>query len=79
MQNVSREDYSPSVSSLSRMDSVLGGPRTAPASIVDFPTDVLALKEPHFSSVADLEKLWEATNGQEPENVIGDFDLRMSR
>ena len=79
VQNVSREEYNPSMYSPSRNNSVTGGPRTAPASIVEFPSDVLALKEPHFSSVKDLEKLWEATNGTEPENVLGDFDLRMSR
>lgn len=78
-QNVSREDYSPNVSSPSRMDSILGGPRTAPTSMVDFPMDVLTLKEPQFSSVPELERLWAATNGQEPETVQGDFDLRMSR
>ncbi len=78
-QNVSREEYNPSMYSPSRNNSVTGGPRTAPASIVEFPSDVLALKEPHFSSVKDLEKLWEATNGTEPENVLGHFDLRMSR
>lgn len=78
-QNISREDYSPSVSSPSRMDSALGGPRTAPASMVDFPADVLALREPQFSTVPQLEKLWAATNGQEPDIVAGDFDLRMSR
>ena len=78
-ENVSRDDYIPSRSP-SRLDEALGGPRTAPASIVNFPLDVLAVKEPQFSSVAELEKLWAATNGaQEPGTLIGDFDLRMSR
>src|SRR5277367_866455 len=39
-ENVSREDYIPSRSP-SRLDEALG-PRTAPASIVDFPMDIFA-------------------------------------
>lgn len=77
-ENVSREEYIPSRSP-SRLDEALG-PRTAPASIVNFPMDIFAKKEPTFSSVPELEKLWAATNGgHDPETVIGDFDLRMSR
>jgi hypothetical protein len=77
--NVSREDYIPSRSP-SRLDEALGGPKTAPASIVDFPLDILAVKEPQFSSVAQLEKLWAATNGgHDPQTMTGDFHLRMSR
>jgi hypothetical protein len=77
-ENVSREDYIPSRSP-SRLDEALG-PRTAPASIVDFPIDIFAKREPTFSSVPELEKLWAATNGgHDPETVVGDFDLRMSR
>jgi hypothetical protein len=77
-ENVSREDYIPSRSP-SRLDEALG-PRTAPASIVDFPTDIFARREPTFSSVPELEKLWAATNGgHDPETMAGDFDLRMSR
>jgi hypothetical protein len=78
-ENVSRDDYIPSRSP-SRLDEALGGPKSAPASIVNFPLDVLAVKEPQFSSVTQLEKLWAATNGaHDPETIIGDFDLRMSR
>ena len=77
-ENVSREDYNPARSP-SRLDEALG-PRTAPASIVDFPVDGLAMREPNFSSVSELAKLWAATNGAiEPETTIGEFDLRMSR
>jgi hypothetical protein len=77
-ENVSREDYIPSRSP-SRLDEALG-PRTAPASIVDFPTDIFAKREPTFSSVPELERLWAATNGgHDPETMAGDFDLRMSR
>src|SRR5256885_13775123 len=60
--NVSQQEYNPSRSP-SRMDEALGGPRTAPASIVDFPSDVLSVKEPKLSSVRELEKLWTASNG----------------
>ena len=77
-ENVSREDYIPSRSP-SRLDEALG-PRTAPASIVDFPIDIFAKREPTFSSVPELERLWAATNGgHDPETLAGDFDLRMSR
>ena len=76
-QNTTRQDYSPSVTPL-QLDQTLG-PRTVPASVLNFPSDVLDLKEPRFSTVAELEKLWDATNGQDPETVIGDFDLRMAR
>jgi hypothetical protein len=77
-ENVSREDYIPSRSP-SRLDEALG-PRTAPASIVDFPVDIFAKREPTFSSIPELERLWAATNGgHDPETMIGDFDLRMSR
>ena len=75
---MSREEYNPSRSP-SRLDEALG-PRTAPASIVDFPVDVPFMKEPKFSSISELEKLWAATNGAiEPDTTIGEFDLRMSR
>lgn len=78
-ENVSREEYVPSRSP-SRLDEALGGPKTAPASIVDFPLDIFPAKEPHFSSIAELEKLWAATNGgHDPGTMTGDFDLRMSR
>jgi hypothetical protein len=77
-ENVSREDYIPSRSP-SRLDEALG-PRTAPASIVDFPVDIFAKREPTFSSIPELERLWAATNGgHDPETMVGDFDLRMSR
>jgi hypothetical protein len=76
--NVSRQEYNPSRSP-SRLDESLG-PRTAPASIVDFPIDVFPMKEPKFSTVSELETLWAATNGAiDPETMIEDFDLRMSR
>jgi hypothetical protein len=76
--NVSRDDYIPSRSP-SRLDEALG-PRTAPASIVNFPMDIFTKREPTFSSVPELEKLWAATNGgHDPETMIEDFDLRMSR
>ena len=78
-ENVSREDYGSSVASPSRLDNALGGPKTAPASIINFPADVLALKETHVSSVRELEKLWKATNGYEPDSTLGSFDLKMSR
>jgi hypothetical protein len=78
-QASSREDYSPHLTSPSQLDEVLGGAKTAPSSIIDFPMDDPAIKGPTFSSVQELDRLWEATNGQEPDAVISDFDLQMSR
>ena len=75
--NTTRQDYSPSITP-SQLDQTLG-PKTVPASVLNFPADVLDLKEPRFSTVAELEKLWDATNGLDPESVIGDFDLQMAR
>lgn len=78
-QVVSREEYSPHLVSPSQMDEVLGGVKTAPSSIINFPMDDAAFKIPRFSSPQELDKLWEATNGQEPELVLAGFDLQMSR
>jgi len=69
---ISREDYR---SSLLAPPSI----RTAPASIVSFPPDVLSLRQPRFSSSKELEKLWEATQGSEPSHTIKTFDLEMAR
>jgi hypothetical protein len=78
-QVVSREEYSPNMTSPSRLDEVLGGAKTAPSSVLDFPMDDLAVKTPRFSSARDLDRLWGATNGQEPDSCLTGFDLHMSR
>jgi hypothetical protein len=78
-QIASREEYSPRLASPSQLDEVLGGAKTAPSSVLDFPMDDAAPKLPTFSSAQDLARLWEATNGQEPDRVASGFDLQMSR
>ena len=78
-QPASRQEYSPRVASPSQLDEVLGGAKTAPSSVIDFPMDDVAFKKPPFSSPWELESLWEATNGQEPGAVLPEFDLQMSR
>lgn len=72
-----RDEYKPRASTPSQLDDATGGLRTAPASIIDFPRDMPRAQR--FSSLRDLPKLWEATNGQEPSAVHESFDLQMSR
>ncbi|KAJ5577679.1 uncharacterized protein N7459_006643 [Penicillium hispanicum] len=66
------------ISPASEIDQVLG-PKTVPASVVNFPTGALEPEEPRYSSAQELEMLWEAANGQRPQNIFGTFNLRMSR
>lgn len=78
-QVVSREEYSPHLTSPSQLDEVLGGVKTAPSSVLEFPMEDVALKAPRFSSAQELDRLWEATNGQDAEAAPSGFDLQMSR
>ncbi|KAI9928894.1 hypothetical protein ASPWEDRAFT_25260 [Aspergillus wentii DTO 134E9] len=55
------------------------GPKTVPASIMNFPTGVLDSVEMQYSSAAELKGLWEAANGQRPQNPIGTYNLCMAR
>ncbi|GAQ04187.1 hypothetical protein ALT_1508 [Aspergillus lentulus] len=55
------------------------GPKTVPASVLNFPTDMLEPLEVHYSSAAELKGLWEVANGQRPQNLMGTFNLRMHR
>jgi hypothetical protein len=75
----SRQDYSPNLASPSQLDEVLGGAKTAPSSVINFPMDDGAIQVPRFSSPQDLDRLWEATNGQDADAVSSGFDLQMSR
>lgn len=72
-----RDEYKPRASTPSQLDDATGGLRTAPASVIDFPRDMPRAQR--FSSLRDLPKLWEATNGQEPSAVHESFDLQMAR
>lgn len=56
------------------------GPKTVPASVMDFPAGVRdsGEMEIRYSSVDELKRLWEVANGQRPEG-LGEFNLRLSR
>ncbi|KAF7117183.1 hypothetical protein CNMCM5793_005903 [Aspergillus hiratsukae] len=55
------------------------GPKTVPASVLNFPTDMLEPLEVQYSSAAELKSLWEVANGQRLQNLMGTFNLRMHR
>lgn len=74
--NVSRSEYRDSIST--PIDRSFGL-RSTPASVVNFPTDLMSISEPQFSSHRELEKLWEATHGAEPNRLIKSFTLEMAR
>jgi hypothetical protein len=61
----------------SDIDQALG-PKTVPASVLNFPTEVLE-PEIRYSSPQELELLWEAANGQRAHNLFGTFNMRMTR
>ncbi|KAJ9610498.1 hypothetical protein H2200_005275 [Cladophialophora chaetospira] len=72
----SREEYRSSLS----MPFNVPAPRTAPASVLDFPSDVMSVNVgPRISTQRELEKLWEASHGTEPGCSIKSFDLEMAR
>lgn len=59
------------------IDAALG-PKTAPASIAEFPSELHDAEDVRFSSSADLVDLWAAANGQQGK-WSGTFSLRMTR
>jgi hypothetical protein len=75
-RNLSRDEYRSSMST--PIDRAMGN-RTAPASILNFPSDVMSISEPQFSSHRELEKLWEASHGMDPSKLLKSFDLEMAR
>jgi hypothetical protein len=60
------------------VDAMLG-PKTVPASILNFPTDILSSHEVRYSSAEELLNLWETANGQRLHDSLGTFNLRMER
>lgn len=62
----------------SDIDQTLG-PKTVPASVLNFPTGVLEPEEIRYSSPQELDLLWEAANGQRAQNLFGTFNMRMTR
>ncbi|KKK21554.1 hypothetical protein P175DRAFT_0508411 [Aspergillus ochraceoroseus IBT 24754] len=80
-QNFSRPRTRPAELDLSQapeIDRALG-PKTVPASVLDFPAGLLDPVDVVYSSTAELRGLWEAANGQRPEGIGGNFSLRMQR
>ena len=73
-----REEYRQRAATPSHVDVAVGGLKTAPASVVDFPFRDMP-RTPRFSSYRELPKLWEATNGQEASAAQDSFDLEMAR
>ncbi|KAE8381018.1 hypothetical protein BDV26DRAFT_302297 [Aspergillus bertholletiae] len=55
------------------------GPKTVPASVMNFPAGVLDQVEVQYSSITELRSLWEAANGQRPQDLAGNFNLRVAR
>ena len=75
-RNLSREEYRSSIST--PIDRSMGT-RTAPASVLNFPSDLMSISEPQYSSHRELEKLWEASHGMDPASILKTFDLEMVR
>jgi hypothetical protein len=57
---------------------VLLGPKTVPASVMDFPTNILSPRV-QYSNPEELLGLWESANGQQLQESLGKFTLRMER
>jgi hypothetical protein len=53
-------------------------PKTVPASVLNFPTEELSPRM-EYSTAEELLTLWESANGQELEQSLGTFNLRMER
>ncbi|KAJ6181161.1 hypothetical protein N7519_011622 [Penicillium mononematosum] len=60
------------------IDNVLG-PKTVPASVLNFPSEALESEEVTYSSMEELKMLWEAANGQGMRDVVGTLNLRMTK
>ncbi|KAJ9640605.1 hypothetical protein H2204_003234 [Knufia peltigerae] len=72
----SRDDYRTSLS----LPFAASVQRSAPPSIINFPSDVMSVNYgPRISTQRDLEKLWEASHGTEPDAAIKSFTLELAR
>lgn len=78
-QLVSRESYNARATTPSNLDEIVGGLKTAPASVVNFPANFTMPEEPEFSTTEELLRLWAATNGPGDEPILGSFKLQMAR
>ncbi|EXJ83015.1 hypothetical protein A1O3_06832 [Capronia epimyces CBS 606.96] len=73
---IPRDNYRSSLS----VPFAIPTPRTAPASVLSFPSDAMSVNiGPRISTQRELEKLWEASHGAEPGFAIRPFDLEMAR
>lgn len=50
-----------------------------PASVMNFPLGILESVEVQYSSAVELQGLWEAANGQRPEDLSRCLNLRLTR
>lgn len=55
------------------------GPKTVPASVMNFPAGIRESFELRDSSTAELRELWDVANGQRMEGGLGRFCLRLVR
>ncbi|KIW23360.1 uncharacterized protein PV07_11567 [Cladophialophora immunda] len=76
----SKEDYRSSLSIPFNAAAIAAAQRTAPASVFNFPSDVMSINVgPRISTQRELEKLWDASHGTEAGCAIKSFDLEMAR
>ncbi|KAJ5950310.1 uncharacterized protein N7479_008723 [Penicillium vulpinum] len=66
------------LSTNTEIDHVLG-PKTVPASVLNFPTSSLDTEEVTYSSMEELKTLWETANGQRTRDLVGTLNLRMTK
>ncbi|CAG8908409.1 unnamed protein product [Penicillium egyptiacum] len=66
------------LSTNTEIDNVLG-PKTVPASVLNFPTGALESEEVTYSSMEELKMLWETANGQRTRDLVGTLNLRMTK
>ncbi|KAI3211351.1 hypothetical protein CBS147311_987 [Penicillium roqueforti] len=74
----SRKPPKLTLSTNTEIDHVLG-PKTVPASVLNFPTGALESEEVTYSSVEELKMLWETANGQRTRDLVGSLNLRMTK
>lgn len=74
----SRKPPKLTLSTNTEIDHVLG-PKTVPASVLNFPTGALESEEVTYSSMEELKMLWETANGQRPRDLVGTLNLRMTK
>ncbi|KIV96990.1 hypothetical protein PV10_00800 [Exophiala mesophila] len=72
----SRDDYRTSLA----VPMLSQAPKSTPGSVFNFPMDTLSVNgTTRISNHRELEKLWQASHGAEPEARISTFDLEMAR